>query len=640
MNESRLLVRPIGTGHGWVPALAVLVLVAAAAFVDQADYGHSLQIVAVTGALALAAGAGALAHCRSGASLPLGPVTLLGLLFLLWGLLPTLASQVPYLSWVEMVVFAAFAVALLAWRLIAEQTAFSPAFLPGFLVIVGLGAAGLMLGQFAIGMRPVGLFMNPNSAAALVNLFWPAAALLAALAAHKGQLKRYAGLLAAFFVMVVAVALDGSRAAFLGACGGLVVVLLTAGFGLNAPVRRLGLIVALFVGAVAVAQLLSIQDLGLGRDIGSRVASLGEPATASSVRLLQWAAAWELIREQPWLGIGPGTFWLAYAALRPQADGTYGSYVHNDYLEFWVERGVAAPMLVLVLALACAVLYYRAIRSGRAGLLEPAALAAVGSAAAGITTAGIHGFFSYNLQLGGILLFLALHLADLERHAPVRVWLRIPLPDWRRPLVATAGLGALALGALLLWMMAASERATERGLRDLREGAYEEAENAFAEARQRWAAPDAPWLHHVDVYRHVLQTVPEEAEALRRQLIGEALDLLDEAEARNPYRPQAHLLRGMLYRDHFDLLQTDPSVAFARALQLDPRATQARTTYAGYLLQQGDLEAAHDLLEEGLEYRYAEDPKGLWRAAARVRLAAGDEEGAEALQERLNRADE
>lgn len=624
--------------QGFLPAIAVAALVAAAAFLDQVDYRHTLEGVATTGAVALGAGVLSVVFARPNATLALGPIGLFLLLFLLWSVIATLGSAVSYLSWVEMVVFSAFAVAFLAWRWCAEQPGVSPVVLPAFFVIIGLGVTGLMLYQVSIGMRPVGLFVNPNSAAALVNLFWPAAALLAVLAAQKGQSRRYFGLLAAFSLMVLAVSLDGSRAAFLAACGGLIVVLITAGVGLSAPGRRLALIVVLFGAAIALAQLLSNLDVSSGRDIGSRVASLSEPAGASSERLLQWAAAWEIIGEQPWLGTGPGTFWLAYAALRAPADGTFGSYVHNDYLEFWAERGVAAPILVFILALVCAVLFYRAVRAGRAGLLGPAALVAVGSAAAAISTAGIHGFFSYKLQLGGILLFLALHLADLERHAPVRAWVRIRRPDWRRPLIAATGLGTVTLAGLLLWLMAASERATEQGLSYLREGHYEQAEDAFVEARQRWAAPDLPWLHHVDVYRHVLRSVPEEEQALRRQLIGEALELLDEAEARNPYRAQVHLLRGMLYRDHVDLLETDPRVAFERALELDPRATQARTTYASYLLRRGELEAAHDLLEEGLAYRYAEDPKELWRAAGRVRLAVGDEEGAQVLKEQLDGA--
>ncbi|MBK1726847.1 hypothetical protein CKO13_07405, partial [Halorhodospira neutriphila] len=489
------------------------------------------------------------------------------------------------------------------------------------------------------GHRPTALFLNPNSAAALVNLLWPtvAVAWLAGAERLLGTPRAQRALLPALFVLVFAVGLDGGRAAFLAAATALAVVLGGSAYALGVGRRRLAAVALVFVGALLAAYLVNVLGLGTGRLLGERIASLGSPDEAGAVRFLQWAATWELIREAPWLGLGPGVFWLAYAAVRPAGDGTAGMFAHNDYLHFWAERGLPAPLLVLAVGGVCVYLFVRAVRAGRIGALDPASAAGAIAAFAAVAGLGLHGLFSYQLQLASMLIPAFLLIAELERLAPARPLAVLRLPDWRRPLTLTAGAGALALVVFSVGLIGSAQRATEAGIEHTRSGDYEAAEHAFLTAQRRWGWADPPWLHHAELYQRLLAQVPAAEAELRRELMAEAMRLLDTARDRNPLRAQIPTLRGELRRDYPELTEGSPRAAFRRALALNPRAVSARLAYARLLRQEEGDEAARAVLEAGVELRYGQKaaPLPLYQVTAEARSAMGDPEGAAAMRERI-----
>ena len=84
-----------------------------------------------------------------------------------------------------------------------------------------------------------------------------------------------------------------------------------------------------------------------------RIASIN-PA-ANPARLLMWETGWNMIREHPWLGVGPervGTrfeeFMPPLEAERPNA---YYGHLHNMYIHYAAERGLPAAMALLWLLL-------------------------------------------------------------------------------------------------------------------------------------------------------------------------------------------------------------------------------------------------------------------------------------------------
>lgn len=98
-------------------------------------------------------------------------------------------------------------------------------------------------------------------------------------------------------------------------------------------------------------------------------------------RLLIWQCTWELIRERPWLGHGPGGFQAHYMDVqadyfRQHPDSPYVRLADdvkapfNEYLGLWVDYGLAG---LLVLAVAV-ILLFRAYRRHPAGSSRPAML--------------------------------------------------------------------------------------------------------------------------------------------------------------------------------------------------------------------------------------------------------------------------
>ncbi len=629
------------SSRGWLLAVVALLALTAAG-VDQANpYNHLAGLAAIAGSSALALAA-ALARRPDEGAWPIGPVGILLLAFWAWGGLAILWSAVPYQSILQFVSLGAVALAYAAWRIASapDRREVAPA-LYNLLLLGGVVMALGMTGQGLAGHDAQALFLNPNSAAALLNVIWPLAAIAwltgAGRVLHIPAAQR--ALPFAIFLMAFALGLEGGRASFLATGTALAVVIAGTAYTLRTPPQRLAVVAVLVLGGLLTAYLANVLGITEGRLLADRVASLADPKEAGRIRFLMWSGTWELIRENPWLGIGPGVFWLAYAAVRPPGDGTAGMFAHNDYLHFWAERGIPGLLLVIALIAACIYLFTTVVRAGRTGTLPaPPTAVAVGAfaAAAGL---GLHGFFSYQLQLSALLIPVMLLLAELERLAPTGPLVSIPMPRWRRPLAMISAVGAMVTLFLTLFLMAAVQWETERGIEHMKADEYEAAERAFLQARKRWGMPDVPWLQQAELYKRLLREVPEEQKSVRRELLDDAFRLLDEAQARNPLRPGIDRVRAELLRDHPDLTDGDPREAFETALSKNPRATKARLMYAAYLWQNEGPEAAREVLEKGAALTYWSEASALplYRMTLQARSAMGDHEAAAAMREQVER---
>jgi O-antigen ligase len=75
-----------------------------------------------------------------------------------------------------------------------------------------------------------------------------------------------------------------------------------------------------------------------------------------------WKAALNIAADHPVVGVGPATFNLHYPIYHEPIDmGTYGYFVHNDYLQLLAEGG---PLLLLFLLTFTGMLIVALFRSG------------------------------------------------------------------------------------------------------------------------------------------------------------------------------------------------------------------------------------------------------------------------------------
>jgi hypothetical protein len=103
---------------------------------------------------------------------------------------------------------------------------------------------------------------------------------------------------------------------------------------------------ALFVVIVLTSYLLA--NILQNGEVGARLGTLAKLGSADDGRFLIWERAWQMLMDAPWWGIGLGTYWLHWPPYRNPLDSSGGFYVHNDYLQIWIETGL--PGLLLLLA--------------------------------------------------------------------------------------------------------------------------------------------------------------------------------------------------------------------------------------------------------------------------------------------------
>jgi O-antigen ligase len=265
--------------------------------------------------------------------------------------------------------------------------------------IVGLVLWAVLQGPGTFTGKPQGPLNDPNAFAALINLLllpilanWLRADLrITSPARRQITLALIAGSLFTLFL----IASRGATLSFL------LVLPALLWLSRRAPDhwRKWSLLIA-----VSLLAFMTARFVGTDLDVASRlVATLQQ---GDEPRLQLFKSAWAMVLDHPWLGNGLGSFRLLYPRYRsPEEFNTGGGWVHNDYLQLWLEAGL--PMLLLLLALAAWVIVqvWRALREDR-----PQALNRMGYLAA-IAAILIHAQVNFLIYFAPIALLLGIYLA-------------------------------------------------------------------------------------------------------------------------------------------------------------------------------------------------------------------------------------
>ncbi len=132
-------------------------------------------------------------------------------------------------------------------------------------------------------------------------------------------------------------------------------------------------------------------------------ARLHDGSDISSSRFKIWANVLELIRQQPWLGVGYGRFNFAWSMTPfPTRPVAFFDHTHNVLLQWAVEFGV--PLALCMTGL-CAWAFWVLVRPWRAGAEQGSALRhhTVGACAVMVAIAGLHSLLEYPLWYGYFL---------------------------------------------------------------------------------------------------------------------------------------------------------------------------------------------------------------------------------------------
>lgn len=620
--------------HVWAAPLLTFAAYAISLFFR----GFNIEVFCIAYAVLIVACARALwAGYPAGFAIPATPLTVLLLAYWVWLAVTLVWSRVWFVGVVSFWWMSTLPVAYWLYALMPQRARTWPA-LAAAVLLSGLALAAAGAYQvLVLGVAPQSVFLDVNIQAALLNLIaLPTAGYYLVRRVRVGKFDRPGWLLGlAFLALVYALMLTRSR-------GGILSFLLGAGLVLvlawrHVPRKALASLPLIVLAAYVLA------ELSRSGSFTERLETLADPQSASPERLLIWQQSWELLRQSPLWGAGLGHYSLYWPLYRDPADGSAGFFVHNDYLQLWIEAGLPGLLLFLGVLAAAA---WGALRAWHRRNLPVLARLEMGGLAAGVGAIAVHSLVQYNFYVIPILLLCGLMLARLQEisAAPRPLKQRIlPLSGRFTPVgyrLVVLVLALLPLGYFASVWVSAYEMS--RGVALAREARYEDANRALERSHRFWPDSDTPLVSHADLYRYVLAG-SREAEAQRRATVFQAAqDMLAQAESRNPWRPTLFLVRAELYREARELAGPDWAAqverAYEEALRLNPRYVNARYNYAVYLLARGDESGALRLLEAGAVFIYPDREFLVPYLAltATLRNKAGDAAGTRAMLDRID----
>ncbi|MDD5109710.1 MAG: O-antigen ligase family protein [Patescibacteria group bacterium] len=145
------------------------------------------------------------------------------------------------------------------------------------------------------------------------------------------------------------------------------------------------------------------------------------PASSIQSRLSYWATSWEIVKDFPLLGVGPGNFatWYAHKFTQPWL---YVISPHNYLVYLAVTAGIPATIVFLWFVLQAAVQTRRWLRHARTEKFPAQRFALVLAWAAAGTCLLLHSLLDLSLEVPAISLLwwlvLGLLYANLEADAP------------------------------------------------------------------------------------------------------------------------------------------------------------------------------------------------------------------------------
>lgn len=388
---------------------------------------------------------------------------------------------------------------------------------------------------------------------------------------------------------VLSVALSGSRAGMLALLAGVLCAAACWALPRWADRRREALRGAAFAGAAVVVSAAVVLLLPSARD--RLLGASGYAASTVTDRLLIWSETLGIVRDHPWLGVGPGGYVDAiarehgpewFAAVTP---GTVLDSPHNWPLQALVAGGIPLLLIAVALLATVAVLGIRRLLAEGSGPLSgwidagservPNRSGLVAGSLGGLAAVCIGWSTHFPMPSTGLLAGLLLGISCAE---PVR---RGASRGWRR---ARALLAAVWL--LLFGVVVAAEYPLAAGVAA---SSAEDADRAFAAA-----AALRPWD-------------------------GEVASIAAQTFA-------AHANAGAVGAGEYGAAWAD------RALELIPHSAAARTALGISLRAQGDLPGAAEALSAVLEAQ-PNDPRAMAQLGVTL-MIAGDTGRGSALIER------
>lgn len=337
-----------------------------------------------------------------------------------------------------------------------------------YIAVIGLIQALLSVDVFVQTKPPAANFVNRNAAAQVLVLIFPLSLFLLLVDRHKYLSKLYSY---AIVLMLAYIFHTNTRAAWLGVSLG--ILLIIAGIiwqrkHIKEVIQRQHNIymgfrqsLHLVLAVILLIILINISAEGwtfFGRSVADNVGQLHSDITRGANRYSIWAAAIDMIKQNPLIGSGMGSF---YHNLLTQAE-RYSLYavlrVHNDLLELAIELGVIGWFLLLGAVIGLLTALYKIITQ-----VEAEHRLFYLAIAAGLAGSALNMLFSFPYQMPVPLLIFGLYAGCIIKVGDAYGWkiktIKLSLHQWHwNASVSFVGLIlVLVIAVNFIWLNAAAK---------------------------------------------------------------------------------------------------------------------------------------------------------------------------------------
>lgn len=390
-----------------------------------------------------------------------------------------------------------------------------------------------------------------------------------------GQLAFMAGISVLWITGFVSKEYQVERKLWLKLISGFIVIFLI--FSVSELVRKSGKYSGVFEGVASVTRLDNVISSG-------------------TERLIIYDIAWQRIKEKPLLGHGYNHFQYYQLSDQPLSrKGIITKFVHNDYLQIWMETGIVGLLLLLAVILLFYVTLYKYIKSsGHQKALATALLA-------GMTAYFAHALVDFVMYPPVLLLMFGAYLG-VTSSMPGNTGKNKQIfnLDWVEKTGLRLSVVRMALGLfLIVWLSqpAIAQLAFNQARRDVDQLDIKSALKYFELARR--FAPYEPVYYSAegDIWYHAA-IATKDTEPARR-----ADELLARGADVNPHEVGNLFLRALLHREVPELLpdpvEIDTVLKWLEyVMRWHPHDNRVQVEYITTLYRMGRTDEVKQLLRE------------------------------------------
>ena len=560
-------------------------------------------------------------------------------LFYLWMALSISWSQAPAASLYMFVWLTIFPLCFFIYSLKQPD---DWAYLPvGILCITLIFALIGISQQFISKNVPTSLFLEKNTYAGMLNLIAQPTTAWFIISVKKRRKNLSIFLGAALFILFFAIFETGSRGAAISFAFGLTFIVFTCW----RYVEKSSLLKVLIILIVAVL-LADVRTDSMGYNMGDRLGQLNVRDNFFSARMLLWESGWQIIKTAPIIGTGIGTFFIVSRAVRQPNDLSSGNYLHNDYLQFWLETGFIGLSLLVFIMVAVSMLSIRLLRNKSLQRIDRLEITGL---LAGLAAVALHTFVDFNFYIVAILMvmgFMCARIQEISGHyfsGLIRDFIPAHKVSKKIFMLVATVFPFIILSYSL--PIALGDYYWYKANEYLENSQIEKAELTLEKAASWNPGSIRIRFQQFSLYRNILQIIKSNTLlGDRKVLLANALMALSKIEDITPLAGIVHEGRGHLLIENTDIAAGDwegkAINEFEKALQLQPRLYRSRVALARLLEQRGELNEAVLLMNDGIRYDYNDYLTGLdefYKYAVKLNLMSGDTTKAREIQIELDK---